>query len=119
MSKDKQVIKWWSSWNLEKIEKWLEQMESEGWQLTNISWKSLRFHFERGEPRKIRYGVDYQNKQDPNYVQLFEEAGWESVYSDSGWYIWRMPYTATRPEIYSDLDSLIAHNKNEKRDSYK
>ncbi|MGO4348464.1 DUF2812 domain-containing protein [Paenibacillus sp. MCAF9] len=111
MINEKRVTKWWVSWDSEKIERWLEQEEAEGWHLRKVSGNVVRFHFQKGETRKLRYCLDYQMNKDPNYVQLFKEAGWELVYSSAGWYIWRMPYSEVRPEIYSDLDSLIDRNK--------
>jgi len=111
MINEKRVTKWWVSWEPEKIENWLEQEEAAGWHLQKVRRNVVRFHFQKGAPRKLRYCLDYQSDRDPSYKALFEEAGWEFVYSGGGWYIWRMPYDEVRPEIYSDLDSLIARNK--------
>lgn len=111
MGDEKRMFKWWVSWEPEKIEKWLEEMETKGWRLKKADWNAIRFQFQRGEPRQIRYCVDYQDKKDEDYIQLFKEIGWQLIYSGAGWYIWRMPFTEQRPEIYSDFDSLISRNK--------
>src|SRR5690606_33851686 len=44
------------------------------------------------------------------YTGLLKDAGWELMCSSAGWLIWRMPYEGLRPELYSDLDSLIERN---------
>lgn len=110
MNESKRVFKWWWAWNPETVENWLEEMEAEGWHLVKVQQAVTRFYFEKGQPRQIRYCIDYQNKKDSNYMSIFQDTGWEYIYESSGWYLWRMPYTGTRPEIYTDLDSLIERN---------
>ena len=111
MSITKSVTKWWWGWEPEKIEDWLEQMESEGWHLYNATGIGIKFHFTHGEPKKIRYCADYQSSIGPEYKQIFQDTGWELVYSSMGWYIWRMEYVGERPDIYTDIDSLLERNK--------
>lgn len=104
------ATKWWWGWEPEKVENWLEEMESQGWHLYNATGIGIRFHFVEGEPRKVRYCADYQNSVKPEYKSIFEDAGWQLVYSGFGWYIWRMEYQGERPEIYTDIESLIGRN---------
>lgn len=111
MSEIKKVFKWWPAWKPEKMEAWLEEMEANGWRLVQVKWSATRFYFEKGEPRKVRYCLDYQTEKDASYARLFQDSGWEMTYTNGMWYIWKMPYSAERPEIYSDLDSLIERNK--------
>ena len=110
MKEVKKIYKWWWGWNPDKIEHWLESMEANGWHLFHADMGAVRFHFEKHEPGQVRYCVDYQDKITPEYRSLFEDAGWELVYTGLGWYIWRMAYDAERPEIYTDSDSLISRN---------
>lgn len=111
MSLTKSVTKWWWGWEPEKIEDWLEQMEAEGWHVYNATGIGVRFHFVKGEPRRVRYCADYQSNISPEYKAIFQDAGWELVYSSIGWYIWRMEYEKERPNIYTDIDSLLGMNK--------
>ncbi|UKS28753.1 DUF2812 domain-containing protein [Paenibacillus sp. HWE-109] len=111
MSEIKKTIKIWASWNSDKFEDYLEEMEAQGWNLITIKKLGYRVHFIKGMPRKIRYCVDFQNKKSPEYESLCREAGWKCELSSSGWYVWSMPYTDERPAIYTDIDSLIDRNK--------
>jgi hypothetical protein len=111
MSLTKSVTKWWWGWEPEKIEDWLEQMEVEGWHLYNATGIGVRFHFVKEEPRRVRYCADYQSKIGPQYKEIFQDTGWELVYSGMGWYIWRMEYVGERPDIYTDIDSILDRNK--------
>lgn len=111
MSITKSVTKWWWGWDPEKIEDWLEQMEKEGWHLYNATGIGIRFHFVKEESRQVRYCADYQSNIGPQYKQIFQGAGWVLVYSSIGWYIWRMEYEGERPNIYTDIDSMVDRNK--------
>lgn len=111
MKETKQVFKWWDGSQSEIITAWLERMEADGWHLVRVSWNGLRFHFEKGSSRKMSYCIDYQPKADRNYSGIFEDTGWEPIYNNTGWYIWRQSYQDTKPEIFTDIDSIIDRNK--------
>lgn len=111
MTMTKKVFKWWDSSQSEKITAWLEDMEAQGWHLLHVNWNGLRFHFQKGAPRKMSYCVDYQTKIDKNYVGIFNDTGWDKIYSGAGWYIWRQSYQLVKPEIFTDIDSMIERNK--------
>lgn len=100
----------WFGWNPEKAENWLEEMEAKGWNLVKINTLGLRFQFKQGESRKVRYCADYQANVEHQYTKLFEDDGWELVWNDAGWYIWKKYYTEERPSIYTDLTSLVERN---------
>lgn len=110
MSETMRARKWWWGWEPEKIENWLEEMEAQGWHVDYGMGIGTTFQFTRGEPRKVRYCADYQNKVTPEYSRIFHDVGWELVYSGMGWYIWGMPYETERPEIYTDMEATIERN---------
>ncbi|MCX7922424.1 MAG: DUF2812 domain-containing protein [Clostridia bacterium] len=93
------------------IEKWLEDLEAKGWNLSKPSLGAFLFHFVKGEPRRIRYCYDYQSKRDREYERIFTDLGWTLIYYSCGTYIWSMEYDGERPEAFSDYDSLISRNK--------
>ncbi|EPR12181.1 DUF2812 domain-containing protein [Ruminiclostridium papyrosolvens] len=105
------IFKWWWAWEYERIENWLEEMESNGLRLVETRVKGLYFYFERCQPIKARYCIDYQSKLTPDYVTLVRDDGWELYQIGMGWYILRKQYEDERPELYTDFESLIARNK--------
>lgn len=105
------IFKWWWAWDYEKIEDWLEEMESKGLRLVETRVKGLYFYFERCQPMKARYCIDYQSKLTPDYVTLVKDDGWELYQIGMGWYILRKQYDEERPDLYTDFESLIAKNK--------
>lgn len=102
---------WWWGWSPEKMEKWLENLESEGWNLFQVDFSGIRFKFKKDIPESIRYSVDYQTEIDDDYISIFQEDGWELSWSGGGgWYLWRKAYTDIRPEMFTDHRSLIDRN---------
>lgn len=112
MSKQETATCWfgWWGWYTDKLEAWLETKALQGWHVTGADQAVMRFRFERGESRRVRYCADYQEKLDPHYLTLCQDAGWELVSMGYSWYIWRMEYAGARPEVISDLDSLLDRN---------
>lgn len=111
------LVAWffWFGWFTDKLEAWLEAKAAQGWHLVKADRGLLRFHFERGPKKQVRVCIDYQPTATSEYGTIFADCGWElasegGVRSSIGWYIWRMEYTGTRPEIFNDLDSLIQRN---------
>lgn len=105
------IFKWWWAWDYEKIENWLETMELSGLRLVETRYNGVLFYFERCNPTKARYCIDYQNKLTPDYLTIINDDGWKLHQIGMGWYILRKEYEAERPNLYSDFEGLIARNK--------
>lgn len=101
----------WFGWYTDKLEAWLEKQAANGWHLVKADRWLLRFHFEKGDSKKVRYCVDYPEKVDDDYNTIFHDAGWSLIASDWGYYIWRAEYRdKRRPELFNDLQPLIERN---------
>ncbi|MFA9558984.1 DUF2812 domain-containing protein [Evansella sp. AB-rgal1] len=101
---------WWG-WNPEKVENWLELMESKGWNLYQVDMLANRFKFKKDKRRTVRYCVDFQPNIDAQYITIFADDTWELIWSNEiGWYIWKKEYEKERPSIYTDYNSLIERN---------
>ena len=106
------------SYSPDKLENWLESMEERGFNLYKISKSGLSFFFITGEPRKIKYCIDYQNSISDGYFDIHSEAGWKNIYTTSSfqkfnWIIWGKPYDSKGepPTLYSDRSHLLRHAK--------
>ena len=96
------------AWNDQKEEKWLEEMAAQGWHLVS---GGIRFVFERGEPRRMRYRLDYRAsypRGKDEYFSLYRDAGWEYVGNYFGWHYFRSPAESAAPEIFTDVESRAA-----------
>ncbi|WP_158540678.1 DUF2812 domain-containing protein [Romboutsia weinsteinii] len=116
-NKDKQIKKFKPAWQYapDKLEKWLDDMESKGYNLYKVNKIGAMFYFTKGQSRKIKYIVDYQNSTDEGYFEIHKEDGWKlnfkSIGSITTWSIWSKEYDDTVPEIYTNNEDLLKYAK--------
>ena len=67
--------------------------------------------FEKTEPKKYRYVVDMQPTLRTDYIQTYEEFGWEHLGQMASAHVWRQLYSVERPDSFSDAPSREARNK--------
>ncbi|MBS4175140.1 DUF2812 domain-containing protein [Bacillus sp. FJAT-49736] len=105
----KRVFKLLWAWQDDEENNWLESMAEQGWMLEK--YNLCVYTFVKTEPKKVIYKTDYKstnNKDLPEYITLFEDAGWEHVTQYIGWHYFRAETdTAKTTEIYSDSSSKI------------
>ncbi|MDP2843729.1 MAG: DUF2812 domain-containing protein [Anaerolineaceae bacterium] len=91
------------AWEDEKEEKWLEQMAADGWKLISVA--PYVYKFQRSEPERIIFRLDYKNTLDKDYqeyLSLFEDAGWELFTTFANWQYFKIkPENNEVPEIYN------------------
>jgi len=116
MSKNhKVIIKTKIGWiySPDKIEIWLEKMESRGYHLVRMGKLGNSFYFISSEPRKMKFHVDYQNSTDPSYFNLNKESGWKLFFTSlsrtQSNNVWAKEYTEEPPMFYSDKESTLKH----------
>lgn len=101
----------------DKMEQWLESMELRGFHLYRVNQFGTIFHFIKGEPRRIAYGVDYQSGPTQSYFAIHQEAGWNEKFASFStiekWTIWSKAYgkDQERPQLYSNQSSRLKHSK--------
>ncbi|HIY59032.1 MAG TPA: DUF2812 domain-containing protein, partial [Candidatus Tetragenococcus pullicola] len=104
--------KWKFFLDLDKEEKWLNEMAKQGWILAR---KSLRYKFERGEEKLIK--IDYRtfkSKKDlEDYLLLFEDSGWTHLAGDksSGRQYFMKEDSNANDDIFSDQRSKAERYK--------
>jgi hypothetical protein len=102
--------RWFWPWQDEKEEAWLGEMSTEGWHLRSVALMG-RYSFETGDARLYTYRLDYimlNKDKRAEYLQIFQDAGWEYIGEMSNWQYWRKPAVAGEtPEIFTDNDSKI------------
>ena len=117
MEKTKTRVKkfrWFWPWQDEAEENWLEKMSQKGYHLSSVSLPGF-YTFSVAEPRKYIYRLDYQTfykKDKGEYLQLFQDAGWEYIGELSAWQYFRKEVKqGETTEIYTDVESKIAKYK--------
>ncbi len=98
----------------EKEEEFLSKMAREGWHFVNLHRGLLsKYEFDKGEPTDYVYQLDYVNQEEDteSYHQLFQDAGWEEMFSWDGvyngkWYYFRRIRTGSKEDrIFTDVES--------------
>jgi len=107
-------FKWFWAWQDEAEENWLEKMSQSGYHLSSVSIPGV-YTFSVAEPRNYVYRLDYRTfrkKDKGEYLQLFQDAGWEHIGEMSAWQYFRKEAKPTeRAEIFTDVESKIAKYK--------
>ena len=97
----------------ERLERQLDRLSAEGWQLEGTGWFSL--HYRRGKPNEYCYRVQYlyesRDGQKDDYVRGLAELGVEPVMDIGSFLILRRRNDGTPFELFSDLDSRITSEK--------
>ncbi|AZB43140.1 DUF2812 domain-containing protein [Bacillus sp. FJAT-42376] len=99
----------------DRLEKWLEKKEREGFRLYRVSKSGTVFYFKKGKPRQIRYCADYQNISNEHYYEMHRDTGWKSVFMSKSslqkWTLWSREYSdhEERPQLYSDQSHRLKH----------
>lgn len=115
--KFKAVYKLFFAWQEEECEKWLNSMSMDGWHLVGVKYyPAIKFYFLKGEPTNYIYKFDvksmFTRKIEEEYLEIYENAGWEYVTQDVLTTYFRKEYTpGEENEIYTDNGSRIGKYK--------
>jgi hypothetical protein len=103
--------KWFWPWQDEQEETWLAQMSLQGLHLKQADI-GAQYEFLQGAPQQYIYRLDFRDsmkqKDKQDYLQLFDEAGWEFIGEMNSWQYFRRPAQADKnAEIFTDAESKI------------
>jgi hypothetical protein len=105
-----QKLMWFWPWQDQKEEAWLEKMSEAGWHLNSVQLP-CGYSFVKSEPVHYTYRLDYtriDKSRRPEYLQIFQDAGWEYIGEMTNWQYWRKRVVNGQvPEIYTDKDSKL------------
>lgn len=110
----KTIYKAFMAWRFEDEENWINEMAAKGINLTEVG--IAKYVFEEGIPGEYQYRVELLENQptepeSQNYIRFMEEMGAEYVTSINRWVYFRKKAGDEPFELYSDIDSRIAHLK--------
>lgn len=96
-------FKWFTIADFKEEEVWLEAQHRKGWKLIKSSPFGL-FTFEKCDPEDVTYRLEYQPKKvREDYVQLYQDYGWEFVTRKIGWNY----FVKSNQKIQDDHDAQI------------
>ena len=108
----KKEFRYFTIFNHEKEEKYLQQRHSEGWRFVRVSGFGM-YHFEKCEPEAVVYQLDYnpqKQSEKEEYVKMFADCGWEYLQEYAGYSYFRKPVAQMNGEerIFNEDDSRTA-----------
>lgn len=111
MSKKKIYIKFFTIADYVEEQQWLEKKHQDGWKLVGVVTPCF-FIFEEHVSEKMIYQLDFKNEQvTEDYIQLYQDYGWEFCGSCIGWNYFRKLKSEKMEigdkEIFSDAESKI------------
>lgn len=106
MSKQKVIRKWFWVWDFDKEEQWLNTMAQSGWLLKKVGFG--RYEFVPYEPGEYTLRLEMHD-HDPEYVRFMEETGATHIGQMAQWTYFCRKAVDGSFDIFSDLDSRIAH----------
>jgi hypothetical protein len=111
MTEEKKTVKkfrWFWAWQDEAEEAWLGEMSRKGYHLVAAGIPCI-YEFKAGEPKDYVYRLDFQSfrkKEREEYLQLFQDAGWEYLGQMSSWqYFRKEAKPGETNEIFTDNES--------------
>ena len=108
MSERMTIKKWIWVWDFDKEERWLNSMAQQGWVLDRLGF--CRYEFVRCEPGEYIVRLEMR-EHDAGYLSFMADTGAEYVGRMVKWIYVRRKAEFGPIDIFSDLDSRMAHLK--------
>ena len=112
MKNTKTLFKFFTLFEYEEEEDFLEEQHKNGWKA--VSYKIPGFYkFEKCQPEDMVYRIDFTNEngaKNSEYRQMFADNGWEFLWSVNGFSIFRKPGVSdskNNNEIFTDNTSKL------------
>ena len=107
----KKVYKFFTLFEYEEEQKFLQEMHSSGWALNKISGLGT-YHFIRCNPENVAYQLDYNREgraHKEEYIRMFTDCGWEYLQDFVGYSYFRKAVTddGETEEIFCDDESRL------------
>ena len=113
MKNTKTIFKLLTLFEYEEEEAFLQEEHKNGWKVVDYTLPGF-YKFEKCQPENMVYRIDFTNKngsKNPQYRQMFEDNGWEFLWSVNGFLIFRKALsentTDNSNEIFSDNASKL------------
>lgn len=108
MSERMTIRKWIWVWEFDKEEQWLNTMAQQGWVLDRVGF--CRYEFVKCEPGEYIVRLEMR-EHDEAYLSFMADTGAEYVGRMAKWIYFRRKTELGAFDIFSDLDSRLAHLK--------
>lgn len=106
------MYKWFSAWNFDKEERWLNEMAAQGLSLVSVGF--CRYTFEECPPDEYTIRLELlenlpTNAQSEQYIRFIEDSGAEYIGGIMRWVYFRKKKSLGAFDLYSDYEYRIRH----------
>lgn len=108
MKTKKREFRFFSIMDYEKEADYLRNRHKVGWKFKNVIFPGI-YSFEKCNPKDVVYQLDYNPegiKNQEEYVQMFEDCGWEYLLNFAGYTYFRKPAALMKKEENIFCDDL-------------
>lgn len=107
----KREIRFYTIMDYEKEQLYLQKRHEEGWKFVKVTGIGI-YHFEKCRPEEVIYQLDYNQEgreQKEEYVQMFQDCGWEYIMDYVGYSYFRKPVREMKEDegIFCDDNSRL------------
>lgn len=112
MKNKKTLFRFFTLFEYEEEEAFLENQHKNGWKVTGYKLPGF-YKFEKCDPEEVTYRIDFTNEngaKNPEYRQMFADNGWDFLWSVNGFSIFRKLRTSgmeSNNEIFTDNASKL------------
>ena len=111
MGKRQTKIRFFTIADYNEEQAWLEEQHENGWKLVKVTAPCF-FTFEECVPEEVSYRLEFnQTKATDDYLQMYEDYGWEYIGGCMNWSYFRKPVVESTAEgeneIFSDDESRL------------
>ena len=110
--KTKKEFRFFSIFNHEKEQEYLQEQHQHGWKFLKVTGLGM-YHFEECQPEDVIYQLDYNQEgsaQKEEYIKMFADCGWEYIQEYVGYSYFRKSVEKmdAEEEIFCDDSSRLA-----------
>lgn len=112
MKNTKTLFRFFTLFEYEEEEAFLENQHKNGWKVTGYKLPGF-YKFEKCDKEEVTYRIDFTNENEaknPEYRQMFADNGWEFLWSVNGFSIFRKASASAsvvNNEIFTDNESKL------------
>ena len=108
----KKEFRYFSIFNHEKEEKYLQEQHRNGWKFLKVTGLGM-YHFEKARSEDVIYQLDYNQESSVHkeeYIKMFADCGWEYIQEYAGYSYFRKSVKEMdmEEEIFCDEESRLA-----------
>lgn len=107
----RKLTRFFWSYDVEKTEKWLEEMATNGYLLQKVNLLTRQFYFEKSEAKNIIYRIVYAPKRKGVLTTTLKHEGWQQFIQHRNWHVIMHGGVEKNIQAYPSREGIINRNR--------